>query len=147
MQKFIPPLFVLLCLLSMLAIHLLLRSNQLILYPLNLVGIVFIVTGLIMVIWVGRYFKKVATQIHTFKTPVKLVTQGLFKYTRNPIYLGFTILLLGFAALFGTWVSFIFPLLFLIVANFWYIPIEEKNMTKIFGNAYRSYRSKVKRWI
>src|SRR5688500_17513008 len=121
MQKFIPPLFVLLCLLAMLAIHLLLRSNQLIVYPLNLLGVVFIVTGLIMVIWVGRHFKRVATQIHTFKAPVKLVTQGLFKYTRNPIYLGFTILLFGFAALFGTLVSFIFPLFFLIVANFCYI--------------------------
>jgi protein-S-isoprenylcysteine O-methyltransferase Ste14 len=56
-------------------------------------------------------------------------------------------LLLGFAALFGTWVSFIFPLVFLMVANFWYIPVEEKNMAKVFGDDYLTYRSKVRRWI
>ena len=65
--------------------------------PYNLIGLVPLLLGIFMVVSTGKRFRKVKTQIHTFKKPKKLVTNGLFQYSRNPIYLGFTIALLGIA--------------------------------------------------
>ena len=100
-----------------------------------------------MVVSIGKRFRKAKTQIHTFKVPKKLVTTGLFQYSRNPIYLGFTIVLLGIALLYGSLSTLIPVLLFFLIANFWYIPFEEKNMKKVFGQSYLFYRRRVRRWL
>ena len=100
-----------------------------------------------MVISIGKRFRKVKTQIHTFKKPKKLVTDGLFQYSRNPIYLGFTMALLGIAFLLGSLTALIPVLFFFLVANFWYIPFEEKNMQMVFGQSYSFYSRKVRRWL
>jgi protein-S-isoprenylcysteine O-methyltransferase Ste14 len=136
MKKFIPPLFVLTGLVGMAMVHFFFTPHIVIPLPWNLLGIFIILIGLMMGMWVGRYFKKIDTQIHTFKEPRKLVTSGLFHYSRNPIYLGFAIVLTGFAFLFGNLISFLFPLLFIIVANVWYIPFEEAALAKAFGKEY-----------
>jgi len=100
-----------------------------------------------MVIDTGKYFRKMKTQIHTFKKPKKLITNGLFQYTRNPIYLGFSLFLLGIAILLGSVSSFIPVIGFFLVANFWYIPFEEKNMKMVFGQSYLFYCRGVRRWL
>jgi protein-S-isoprenylcysteine O-methyltransferase Ste14 len=99
-------------------IHFLFRPERQIHFPLNTTGILFIIVGLTMIIWVGQLFKKIKTEIHTFKDPGRLVTEGLFQYSRNPIYLGFELLLTGFSILSGTYISFVFPVAFFLVANF-----------------------------
>jgi protein-S-isoprenylcysteine O-methyltransferase Ste14 len=147
MKKFIPPILVLVCLMGMTAVNVLVEPQVTISYPFNLSGLIFILVGLILGISVGRSFKRSDTEIHTFKKPRKLVTSGAFAYTRNPIYVGFTLLLCGSAFVFGTPLSFLFPVIFFVVANFWYIPFEENNMQQIFGEDYQNYRSRVRRWI
>jgi len=89
----------------------------------------------------------VETEFHTFKKPRQLVTQGLFKFSRNPIYLGFIVALIGVGAILGNVISLLGILIFFLAANFWYIPFEEKNLEKEFGTAYRNYKSLVMRWI
>ncbi|MCG8527956.1 MAG: isoprenylcysteine carboxylmethyltransferase family protein, partial [Opitutales bacterium] len=79
--------------------------------------------------------------------PDILVTEGPFKFTRNPIYLGFLLVLVGFAWCFGVISVWVGPLIFLLLANFWYIPFEEKRMLKKFGESYVEYRQKVRRWL
>jgi protein-S-isoprenylcysteine O-methyltransferase Ste14 len=147
MKKFIPPILVFICLLGMTTVNVLFHHQVKISYPFNLLGVIFILTGLSLGISVARAFKRADTQIHTFKEPRKLVTSGSFGYTRNPIYLGLTLLLTGAAFLFGTLLSFLFPVIFFLVANFWYIPFEENNMQRIFGDDYLRYKSRVRRWI
>jgi protein-S-isoprenylcysteine O-methyltransferase Ste14 len=147
MKKFIPPILVLVCLIGMAAVNVLIEDQVRIPYPINLSGVILILIGLVLGVSVGRSFKRVDTQIHTFKKPRKLVTNGLFAYSRNPIYFGFTLLLGGAAVLFGTLLSFLFPLTFFMIANFWYIPFEEKSMLEIFGDDYRNYKARVRRWI
>ena len=100
-----------------------------------------------MITSIGKRFRSVKTEIHTFKKPKKLITDGLFQYTRNPIYLGFTIALLGIAILLGRATTFIPALAFFLITNFWYIPFEEKNMVAIFGQDYLFYKRKIRRWI
>ena len=130
MQKLIPPFLFLLCVIAMYFLDRFYPIQKWLMRPYNLIGSMPLLLGIFMVVSTGKRFRKVKTQIHTFKVPNKLVTKGLFQYSRNPIYLGFTIALLGIAFLFGSLTSLIPVLFFFLVANFWYIPFEEKNMKK-----------------
>ena len=92
-------------------------------------------------------FSKSDAEINTFKTPRQLVTSGLFAFSRNPMYAGFT-LLLGAAAMFvNTWCALLAPLAFFLACSFWYIPLEERNMRQTFGQAYDDYAWRVRRWL
>lgn len=131
----------------MIALYFWYRGIIVINYPFNLLGIIFIVLGLGITIKISRKFSAVDTEIHTFKTPRKLVINGLFKYSRNPIYTGFLIALIGVSILLGNLSSIIGVLLFFFAANFWYIPFEENQLEKEFGKQYSEYKNSVRRWI
>ena len=118
-------------------------------FPTNfLIGVPIVIGGLGITVWHGRLFSRVGTNINTFNKPDKLVTEGLFRYTRNPMYLGFLIALLGFAILFqGSISAFVIALFFFAVANWWYIPFEENGMRQKFGPDYDAYCQTTRRWI
>jgi len=76
-----------------------------------------------------------------------LVTDGMFKITRNPMYLGMLLLLFGLSVFKGLIVGFIFlPLFVLYITIFQIIP-EEEAMLNLFGEDYKSYSNKVRRWF
>lgn len=76
-----------------------------------------------------------------------LVTRGPFRISRNPMYLGMILLLLGMAVWIGTLPFFLAALAHLLVLNFVFIPFEEKKLAHLFGGAYESYRHEVRRWL
>lgn len=131
----------------MVVINNLFAIKEIIPSPLKYVGIILIISGLIMTIVVRKQFEKIDTEIHTFKNPRKLNIDGLFKISRNPIYLGFTISLLGVWILLGTILPLLGCLIFAAITNYYYIPYEEKLMESTFGSKYKEYKSKVRRWI
>ena len=143
----IPPLVFLLCLIAM--VGLTMNFTQFAFLPTtwNYMGFFLFFGGLAMVGTGLRKFNALATEIHTFKHPKKLVTEGLFRYSRNPIYLGFTLALLGAATVLGNGATYTSAGLFFFTAHFWYIPFEEKNMAAEFGTAYLEYKKKVHRWV
>ena len=147
MKKLIPPFLFLICIILMVLIRNVIVILKLIPQPYNYLGIILILLGLIMTIKVKKQFNKIHTEIHTFKKPHKLVTNGLFKFSRNPIYLGFLISLLGVWILLGTVLPILGCLLFILIINYWYISYEENEMEKQFGAEYREYKSRVNRWI
>ena len=84
----------------------------------------------------------------TFDKPSKLLTNGLFKYSRNPIYLGLLLAILGVALLTkGSILSLSIVLIFFVITDRWYIAFEEKMMLEKFGDEYTDYCKKVRRWI
>ncbi len=131
----------------MLALRNLFVFKEIIQEPFNYIGIVFLIFGFLMTVVVRKGFEKINTEIHTFKVPGKLVSTGLFKYSRNPIYLGFTISLFGLWVLLGTVLPIIGCLLFIVITNNYYIPFEERIMEQTFGDEYKKYKSKVRKWI
>ena len=147
MKILIPPVLFLLCIAGMFAAKRLIVPQTIIDAPYNRLGIGLVALGFCMIAYIGLLLIRRRTEIHTFHTPRKLVTEGLFRYSRNPIYLGFTIALIGVSVYLGNWLSFIGVLIFWLVANFWYIPFEEKQMLMQFGKEYQSYKAKVSRWI
>jgi len=147
MQKIIPPLLYLLCILGMVLLRNLIVLQEVVPSPYNYAGILLVIGGFIMTIVVRKQFDKLETEIHTFKKPKRMVTTGLFSISRNPIYLGFAISLFGVWMLLGTFLPLLGVLLFVVVTNFYYIPFEEQEMETLFNENYLNYRSLVRRWL
>jgi protein-S-isoprenylcysteine O-methyltransferase Ste14 len=76
-----------------------------------------------------------------------LVTAGIFGFTRNPMYLGLLLLLIGWALWLGTASPWFVPPLFAILIYAAQIAPEERALAALFGDAYGAYRQKVGRWI
>jgi len=76
-----------------------------------------------------------------------LVASGPFGVTRNPMYLGILIALLGLAVVLGTVAGFVAALAFFVFVNFISIPYEEEKMERQFGEEFRAYKKRVRRWI
>ena len=145
--KLLPPFLFLFCCLLMFLLTVSVPQLAFLTTPYNYLGFVLFFVGL-SVVRKGQFvFKAAKTEINTFKPPKHLVIEGPFRYSRNPIYLGFTLALLGWAMVLGNLVSLDGVLLFFFVANFWYIPFEEKAMEKEFGADYIAYKEQVRRWL
>jgi len=146
-QKLLPPFLFLICCVAMITCSLLFPQWTYLPKPWNYLGVPLLLLGLGMVRNIQGKFKKEATEINTFKSPKKLVSTGLFRYSRNPIYLGFTLALGGLAIVLGNYAALDGLIAFFIAAHLWYIPYEEEAMEKEFGEAYLDYKSKVRRWL
>lgn len=147
MQRLIPPILTLICLAAMGLLRLFMPGTILIEMPGAWIGVAPLTAGLALLLGGAGRFRRLGTNIKTFNEPGVLVTSGLFRWTRNPMYLGFLLLLLGVAILLGAATPFGPVLLFFLVANGWYIPFEERAMTAKFGGAYEAYVRATPRWI
>jgi protein-S-isoprenylcysteine O-methyltransferase Ste14 len=81
------------------------------------------------------------------QTTSQLVTEGLNRYSRNPMYVGQFLLLIAWAVFLGHALSAVMPLLFaLYITQFQILP-EERALEARFGDAYANYRARVRRWL
>jgi len=115
--------------------------------PYNKIGILLIVLGLSITFSSFYFFRKNKTPIIPGKKPTFVVMEGTYKFTRNPMYLGVTIALLGFSIYFGNFFSLLSPVIFFLIMNYYFVPFEEKLLENIFGKKYLDYEKKVRRWI
>lgn len=115
--------------------------------PYNWSGVVLIMVGLGIANWHARLFRRIGTNINTFGEPGELTVHGLFLRTRNPMYLGMLISLVGVACVLGSISPWTGPVVFFVLAHFWYVRIEEKAMSSKFGDKYIEYQRSVPRWL
>lgn len=108
-------------------------------------GLLLILTGLALVLSSVKLFHTKKTQLAPHKEPEVLVDTGPFKFTRNPMYLGITLILVGSAAILGAISTLFVPILLVVFTNQIYILMEEKHMAKQFGDAYIEYSQRVRR--
>ncbi len=109
---------------------------------LTLVGIVLAIMGVLA-------FKKAQTTMnpHTPEKSASLVTSGIYHYTRNPMYLGMLLVLLGWAFYLSNFAAlFVLPIFIIYMSRFQIQP-EERFMMQNFGDEYRAYVVKVRRWL
>ncbi len=116
-------------------------------YPFTLTGLVPVIIGLFINLQARRTFKEARTTDNFFGNPKVLITEGIFRYSRNPMYLGGIVLSFGLAILLGSLVSFIFPIILFLLLDFLYIPYEEDRLKTIFGKKYLEYKKRVRKWI
>ena len=145
--RVIPPVYLLAAILVMLALHFTVPIRQLLYWPMRWVGLVPIVGGVLIGGSSAVLFARRKTTIRPGEVSSALVADGPFGFTRNPIYLAMVLLLAGAALLLGSvspWVV-IPPFVWLINRNI--IPMEEAMLTDAFGDEYRQYQNRVRRWI
>jgi protein-S-isoprenylcysteine O-methyltransferase Ste14 len=111
------------------------------------IGVVPIAVGLALGFPALYYLKKGRTTTAAFHEPRRLVTNGLYGYTRNPIYLGYALILAGTCIMLGASCLLVPPLIFVIVVDQWIIRAEERALFRKFGKEYDDYRSRTPRWI
>ena len=92
-------------------------------------------------------FLRIKTTLVPSGTPRQLITMGAYLWTRNPIYLGFLTALIGVALRHGTLPFFLVPWLFFLIVNGVHIPYEEGQLETRFGEAFRRYSTRVRRWL
>ena len=79
--------------------------------------------------------------------PKELVVAGLYRYVRNPMYVGVILILLGHFFWFGFWLLLAYACFFWIAAHIFVTLYEEQTLRKKFGAAYEDYLQAVPRWI
>jgi len=112
-------------------------------------SLLFGALGLLVAIAGVREFARAKTTINPVKIDAasSLVTSGIFSYTRNPMYLGMTLMLIGWALFLNSLGTVLGPLLFaLFITRFQIIP-EERVMDHKFGDVFAAYRQTTRRWL
>lgn len=146
-HRIIPPGWLLLALLGSAALHRWLPLLQLLHAPWTLLGVAPLAAGLVLAVAGVGAFRRAGTTVIPFAPSSALVTTGVYRFTRNPMYLGLTLILTGSAWLCGSLGAFL-PLPFLVwILQGGYIRAEERVLEQSFGADYVRYRSSVRRWL
>jgi protein-S-isoprenylcysteine O-methyltransferase Ste14 len=105
-----------------------------------LVSIYFALSGFVVLI-------KNRTPFDTAKATIKIVQEGPYRFSRNPLYLSLLLLLFGISVLIvSLWLLFTLPILYILFL-FKAVKPEENYLSQKFGEEYLAYSSKVRRWI
>jgi protein-S-isoprenylcysteine O-methyltransferase Ste14 len=143
----LPPTYLLLGLVAMAVLHFALPGPRIVPGAWRLIGLPLIVGGIWLSMAAHALFKRHGTEIKPFKASRVLVTEGPFRFSRHPMYMGFLAILTGAALLAGTLVPLLGlgVMVWLFTAHF-VIP-EERHMEEQFGDQYREYKRRVRRWL
>ena len=147
LQKVLPPIWFFLAIILMLGLHLKLPIKQLVFSPINYLGVLAITTGIGMILFCAYLFRQKNTTIQPFQESSYLVSEGIFNYSRNPIYLGMIITLIGVWIFLGSLTPVLVIPLFIWLIQEIFIKQEEKMLEEKFGEEYQAYKISVRRWI
>jgi protein-S-isoprenylcysteine O-methyltransferase Ste14 len=111
------------------------------------IGVVCILVSLPLAIATLRVLSRAHTPVDPMKPTTALVSEGTFRYSRNPIYLALTLLYLGVAFLVNALWILLLVVPVLVVIRYGVIAREEAYLTRKFGDAYRQYTTQVRRWL
>lgn len=108
-------------------------------------GLYAVIIGLIGVVQFSK--NKTTVNPHKPENSSTLVTDGIYKYTRNPMYVALSIGLIAFGFYLNSLLSLVVLPLFIWFMSTYQIKPEEKMLIQIFGDEYRDYQQKVRRWV
>ncbi len=105
-------------------------------------GALFAVAGIVQ-------FARLKTTVNPFKLTEskRLATTGVYRISRNPMYLGLAIMLLGWGIHLGDWLNLLPLAAFVFLITRWQIKPEEEALRQLFGEEYEAYCRKVRRWL
>jgi protein-S-isoprenylcysteine O-methyltransferase Ste14 len=141
-----PPLVALLCLVGALALHMIMPGAQTV-FAHHLLGLIVVAVGIGVCFYAAAIFQARDTTKNPYGEPTSFVTTMPYTFTRNPMYLGVTIALLGFAIFFAAPEMLLAPVAFFVIIDRMVIPREEQTMERLFGTPYLDYKARVRRWL
>ena len=146
-KRTIPPAYFLVLLLISIALGVFLPVVKILHLPYTYVGIAPIAIGVVLNLWADPLFKKNKTPVKPHLKPTALMTSGVFQFTRNPMYLGMTLILFGVSICVGSLTAFVSPVAFFFISERRFILPEEAVMENLFGEKYLEYKRRVRRWV
>jgi protein-S-isoprenylcysteine O-methyltransferase Ste14 len=111
------------------------------------IGVVCVLVSLPLAITTFRVLSRAHTPVDPMKPTTALVTEGPFRYSRNPIYVALTLLYLGVVFLVNALWILLLVVPALVVIRYGVIAREEVYLARKFGEAYRQYTTQVRRWL
>jgi protein-S-isoprenylcysteine O-methyltransferase Ste14 len=111
------------------------------------IGVVCVLVSLPLALMTFRVLSRAQTPVDPLKPTTALVTEGPFRYSRNPIYVALTLLYVGVALLINALWILLLVVPAVVVLRYGVIAREEAYLTRKFGDAYRQYTAQVRRWL
>jgi protein-S-isoprenylcysteine O-methyltransferase Ste14 len=145
--RILPPAWLLISVIAQAGMHFYLPLIQFLDSPFHRFGLVPLLSGIIIMICGAGAFKREDTPVIPFEKSTALVVSGPFRFTRNPMYLGMILILTGTAVLLGSLSPFLLILVFFLLIRQQFVIPEEAMMVELFGDEYKLYRTRVRRWI
>jgi protein-S-isoprenylcysteine O-methyltransferase Ste14 len=145
--KVLPPTYLLISILAMVALHFLFLAATLIPLPWNLLGLIPLALGLAVNFSADKAFQRAKTSVKPFEESTVLITDGIFRLSRNPMYLGFAFVLAGVAFILGSLTPWLIIPLFVSMMDLVFIRVEERMLAAKFGQAWLEYKARVRRWL
>ena len=147
--KIIPPLVTLITGFVMWIVARVTPQTQFLLQFSDLGSKLFMGFGILLMLIAGVFFLRAKTTINPMKpeTSSALVTSGLYRFSRNPIYVGDLLILVGWAVYLANIFSLALIIVFVTYMNHFQIKPEERALSARFGDEYKAYMGRVRRWI
>src|SRR5271166_1632304 len=146
-RPILPPAYFLASLALMAALAFALPIAVIAAWPWRAAGLIPIAAGVGLNLAADRAFKARGTTVKPFEPSSVLLTDGVFRITRNPMYLGMILILVGVAMLIGSLSPFLVVAGFAAIIETRFIPVEERMLAETFGDAWTAYCRRTRRWI
>lgn len=146
-RRILPPIYFFAAIALMAALDRWLPLTRLVHPPLTYLGWLLFALALAVAGAVAWRFKRAGTTIKPFQRSSALVTDGLFAYSRNPVYLGMVVGLLGIVLALGSLGPLLVVPPFVYILQSRFIFAEERMLEDAFGEAYLDYCRRVRRWV
>jgi protein-S-isoprenylcysteine O-methyltransferase Ste14 len=115
--------------------------------PIIIIGLGLIGLGFLLAFNSIARFIRAKTGVVPFSESTTLITEGFYKYTRNPMYVGMNSFLMGLILILKNPLNIIFLIIFFFVVRNMFVLKEEVQMEETFGEDYLTYKRKVRRWL
>jgi protein-S-isoprenylcysteine O-methyltransferase Ste14 len=146
-KKVLPPTYLLVAIVLMLALHFLLPVYKFVPIPWNILGIVPLACGIALNLVADKAFHQAQTTVKPFEQSTALITTGVFRISRNPMYLGYVLILIGVALIVRSLSPYVVLPIFAILMDRVFIRVEEQMLEEQFGQAWLEHAQKVRRWV
>lgn len=146
-KKIMPPAYLLMAIVVMIALHFLFPAIRIVPAPWNLLGIIPLALGVSLNLVADKAFHRAKTTVKPFEESSVLITSGAFRISRNPMYLGFVLILIGIAVLVGSLTPYVVVFAFAILIDRMFVTAEDQMLAEKFGADWEAYKRHTRRWL
>lgn len=115
--------------------------------PAPVLGSILFAAGLILIAAAVFEFARARTTVIPRQSPTALITSGIFRFSRNPIYLADVLILVGVSLSWGKILGILLAPIFILIVTRRFIQGEEARLMETFGTDYQAYQSQTRRWL
>jgi protein-S-isoprenylcysteine O-methyltransferase Ste14 len=116
-------------------------------WPARIAGAILLVPGAVIGKWGENTMRQAGTNVHPGQPTTAIVTGGPFRFSRNPLYLALVIFYVALTLVVNTWWPLLLLIPLLAVVQWGIVAREERYLEAKFGEPYRAYKARVRRWL